>query len=258
MRRVVITSMILAMVCGLGTAFGNPEGVCPDGKLIGHLKIIGCPNEKTGNIEDKAAGNVIFVLLGKGDQESVTDISLIQGDDFAVLDKDGTDGEASFQLPPTGLDPYVVGDKGTANTQSAYSVFLRALGTPGGSATMYTCATIAEDFGDWISNKELGTLTDPEVGDEVCSLEQITNDILVRNSSKPKFINVTAELLTIVFEVTVEVEEGVFDTFNVRVPIFSNLLEGPYWHYDNDGLKNLDVRFYDCSTDVSAGDPEAI
>jgi hypothetical protein len=74
----------------------------------------------------------------------------------------------------------------------------------------------------------------------------------VRNSSKPKFINVTAELLTIVF--LVEVVDDPDLTFYVRVPIFSDLLEGEYWKYDNEGLKNLDVRFYDCSTDVSEGD----
>jgi hypothetical protein len=61
---------------------------------------------------------------------------------------------------------------------------------------------------------------------------------------------VTAELLTVVFVVTAEDMEP----FYVRVPIFSDLLENEYWKYDNEGLKNLDVRFYDCSTDVSEGD----
>jgi hypothetical protein len=209
-------------------------------------------------MEDKAAGSVIFVDLGADGEPATTEISLIQGDDFAVLDKNGTDGDAVFMLPPTGLDPYIIGDKGSANTWSEYSVFIRALGTPGGKATITTCAEISELFDDWIDTKTQKKLLDPLPGDTVCSLEQVTNDILVRNSSKPKFINVTAELLTIVFLVEVDtnpdpaVEE--IETFYVRVPIFSDLLENEYWKYDNEGLKNLDVRFYDCSTDVSEGD----
>jgi hypothetical protein len=57
-----------------------------------------------------------------------------------------------------------------------------------------------------------------------------------------------------VFEVTVEVEEGVFETFQVRVPIFHESLEGEYWLYDNHGLRLLQVRFYDCSTNVATGE----
>ena len=250
---IVCLAVVMAVVFGFGNAFANPEGVCPDGKLIGHLKIIGVKKDKNVNMEDKAAGNVIFVDLGAVGESATTEISLIQGDDFAVLDKNGTDGDAVFMLPPTGLDPYIIGDKGTANTWSEYSVFIRALGTPGGKATITTCAEISELFDDWIDAKTQKKLLDPLPGDTVCSLEQVTSDILVRNSSKPKFINVTAELLTIVFLVTVEVE-GEDLTFYVRVPIFSDLLEDEYWKYDNEGLKNLDVRFYDCSTDVSEGD----
>jgi hypothetical protein len=256
MKKVIITSLILVMVLSLGTAFANPEGVCPDGKLIGHLKIIGVTNEKNVNMEDKGAGNVIFVNLGADGAPATTEIYLIQGDDFAVLDKNGTDGEASYQLPPTGLDPYIIGgDMTGVNTDSLYSVFLRALGTPGGKATITTCATISELFDDWIDTKTAKTLLNPLPGDTVCSIEQVTNDILVRvKGSKPKFINVTAELLTIVFLVTVDNGDDPDITFYVRVPIFSDLLENEYWKYDNEGLKNLDVRFYDCSTDVSAGD----
>ena len=260
MKKVIITSLIVMMVLSMGTALANPEGVCPDGKLIGHLKIIGVKSDKNVNMEDKAAGNVIFVDLGADGEAARTDIYLIQGDDFAVLDKNGTDGEASYQLPPTGLDPYIIGgDMTGVNTWSAYSVFLRALGTPGGKATITTCGELTDAFGEWIDNKTLKTLLDPLPGDTVCSLEQVTSDILVRNSSRPKFINVTAELLTIVFEVTVDAdptEGGVsIETFYVRIPIFSDMLENVYWQYDNEGLKNLDVRFYDCSTDVSANDP---
>jgi hypothetical protein len=253
MKKTVIASLVIVMVLGLGTALANPEGVCPDGKLIGKLNIIGVKSDKTVNMEGKGGG-VIFVDLGAEGDAATTEISLIQGDDFAVLDKNGTDGEASFMLKPTGLDPYFVDDKGGANTWSNYSVFIRALGTPGGKASIMTCATLTDLFEPWIENKTLKQLLTPLPGDTVCSVEQVTSDILVRNSNKPKFINVTAELLTIVLAVTVDVEDGPDETFYVRIPIFDPMLEGEYWQYDNEGLKNCEIRFYDCSTDVSEGD----
>jgi hypothetical protein len=257
MKKVILTSLILAMFAV--TAFANPEGVCEDGKLLGKVNIIGVKSDKTVNMEDKGGG-VIFVDLGADGDPCETDIYLIQGDEFAVLDKNGTDGEASLMLMPTGLDPYIIGDKGTANTWSNYSVFVRALGTPGGKATITTCAELTDAFGTWISTKTLKQLISPLPDDTVCSIEQVTNDILVRNSSKPKFINVTAELLTIVFMVTVDAnpDPTVEDLqyFYVRIPIFDPMLEGEYWRYDNEGLKNCEIRFYDCSTDVSEGDAD--
>ena len=244
---IVCLAVVMAVVFGYGSAFANPEGVCPDGKLIGHLKIIGVKKDKNVNM-DQGAGNVIFVDLGEAGEPATTEISLIQGDDFAVLDKNGTDGYASFMLPPTGLDPYVIGgDMEDVNTDSLYSVFIRALGTPGGKATIMTCADVTEAFADFISNKTGKVLL--SVGGD-CSIEQVSSEILVRERGKPKFINVTAELLTVVFEVTLT--DG--SVILVRVPIFDDTLENEYWKYDSEGLKNLDVRFYDCPTDVSAGD----
>jgi hypothetical protein len=253
MKKVIITSLILVMVLSIGAAFANPEGAC-DGKLLGKVNLIGVKSGKTVNMEDKGGG-VIFVGLGEEDNPVETDIYLIEGDEFKVLDKNGTDGEASLMLMPTGLDPYIIGgDMTGVNTWSEYSVFVRALGTPGGKATITTCATISDLFDDWIDQKTQKQLLGPLPGTTLCSLEQVSNTILVRNSSKPKFINVTAELLTIVFLVTVDNGDDPDITFYVRIPIFSDLLENEYWKYDNEGLKNCEIRFYDCSTDVSEGD----
>jgi len=250
MKKVILTSLIVMMVAG--ATFANPEGICPDGKLIGKLNIIGVKNDKNDNMEDKAAGNVIFVDLGAENDPATTEIYLIQGDDFAVLDKNGTDGEASFELPPTGLEAYFL--PADVPKMSAYSVYIRALGTPGGKAAITTCAELTELFGTWISNKTTKQLIDPLPEDTVCSMEQVTSTMLVRNSSKPKFINVTAELLTILFEVTVG-EGTEEETFYVRIPIFDPMLEGEYWKYENEGLKNCEIRFYDCETNVAANDP---
>ncbi|HSQ48860.1 MAG TPA: hypothetical protein VLL96_04155, partial [Candidatus Deferrimicrobiaceae bacterium] len=87
-----------------------------------NLNIIGT-KEKNGDMT--GGGNVIFVKLWGAD----TRINLVKGDDFAVLDKDGTDGSATLQL----MDPY----PGTT-TDAAYRIYVRALGKPGGFIGMTT------------------------------------------------------------------------------------------------------------------------
>jgi hypothetical protein len=272
MKRVVLASLIVMMIAPV--TFAKPEGVCEDGKLIGHLKIIGVKNDKNANMEDIAAGSVIFVGLGKDDQLDRTKIYLSMGEDFAVLDKNGTDGEAAFQLPDPDLDPYVIGgdmtnpDGTPVDTESAYSVFIRSLGKPGGWATITTCADLQDStFGGLLPGSLVSVLNRQE-GTAYCSIEQVGQEITERKAGKSKFTNVTAELTTIVFRVEVEVVIGTdpdtgepiteIQVVCVRVPIFDPILHGEYWEYDNYGLKNLDVRFYDCPTptDVSAGDGE--
>src|SRR5690349_23807503 len=82
-----------------------------------NLNIIGVPHNKSPNM--KGSGNVIFVGLGTSDTTVSAKILLSQSADgvFQVLDKNGTDGEASFALPVPGT----------------YTVWARTLGTPGDS-----------------------------------------------------------------------------------------------------------------------------
>jgi hypothetical protein len=262
MKKALVASLIVAMMAGM--AFANPEGICPDGKLIGHLKIIGVAKDKNANM-DGAAGNVIFVGLGSTGQADRTKIYLFEGDDCAVLDKNGTDGEAAFQLPDPNLDPYLIGDPGDADTISAYSVFIRPLGKPGGWATITTCADLLDStFADLLPGTLVRVLNRKEGLNTYCSIEQVGSEITLRKTGKSVFANVTAELLTIVFQV--EVQTGVdpitgapiLEVVCVRVPIFDDILQNEYWEYDDYGLKNLDVRFYDCPTDVSAGDGDLV
>ena len=68
----------------------------------------------------------------------------------------------------------------------------------------------------------------------------------MRTKGKSSFTNVTAELLTIVFRVEVDLDgDGATDIIeDVRVPIFNDIIENEYWEYDNHGLKLLQARFY--------------
>jgi len=177
------------------------------------LNIIGTSDKNadmTGN-----SGHRIFVKLWGGD----TKIMLIEGDDFAVLDANGTDGQASFQLP----NPDPDGDGTTV-----YSVFARALGKPGGGADMTTCAT------------------DPSDGAEICSV--ITLE-LRRAKGPSKFENVSKYLLYIYADLD---DDGNLE----RLALFDNRLQGYFWDYDNYGLRIAQLRFYPCSSTVpDASDP---
>ena len=241
MKKLLTFTLVLALAMTLGYGFAFADNGAPDAKKVYSLNIIGVSHDKDAAMDDNS-GHRIFVPL-----EGKAKIELIEGDDFAVLDANGTDGPAQFQLPNPGLDPYVIGDKGSADTMSDYSVYVRPLGKPGGWATITTCADLAgSTFAGLLGTK---VLNDNCFGGGYASVEQVGQDITMRDKGPSKFQNVTAELLTIVFQV--ETDAG---TVYVRVPIFDPIIEGEYWEYDNHGLKILQVRFYNNQTDVSLND----
>src|SRR5689334_15021270 len=108
-------ALALFTVANVSAATGNGA---PSGAHY-NLNIIGVPKDKSADMTGDN-GHRIFVKLGGN-----TKINLAEGDTFQVLDANGTDGSASFQLP----DPDPDNDGVTA-----YSVYARALGKPGGSS----------------------------------------------------------------------------------------------------------------------------
>jgi hypothetical protein len=202
-----------------------------------NLNIICVPKGKTANMTG-TQGRTIFVAC-----DGTSKINLIEGTDFLVLDRNGTDGSASFQLPPTDTgvitDQPGVNDECTLNLDgsftcgtgtSVYSVFARALGNRLGTAVMMLCGL-------------------DDLGLPVCGLD---NQLKLDASGRPaKFENVTANLLYI-YNVTIN---GVFYK---RIPLFSDVLQDYFWNYDNNGLKLLQLRFYHCTTVVPADWPGPI
>ena len=178
----------------------------PSGAHYG-LNIIGVPKNKTASMTDNLGHRIFMPLYGK------SKILLSEGD-FQVLDANGTDGSASFQLPSPDPD----GDGITS-----YSVFARALGKPGGSAKIVTCAT------------------DPITLEEVCST---LSYVAVRNKGKSSFTNVSQELLFIYADL-----DG--DGTDERYPLFDDRLKDYFWEYTNTGLKLLQLRFYEVVTNVN-------
>lgn len=218
MKKLLIAATAMASML-VSPAIAQTGNGAPSGSHY-TLNIIGM-NDKNMP-ENIASGHVIFVKLWGNDSK----ILLSEGD-FQVLDKDGTDGTASFQLPSPDDD-----NDGT----TSYSVFARALGTPGGSSSTTTCGTDAVD--------DDGTGTVDEAGDVLCSEISM---VLVRDTGKSRFSNVSKYLLYVYQDV-----DGDGDT--ERVPLFGDELEGYYWDYDNSGLRIAQLRFYPCATTVPDAD----
>ncbi len=194
----------------LSKAIDDAFKVTGNGGLSGShftLNIIGVSKDKNPDMTGNK-GHRIFVKL-----QGNTKILLTEGD-FEVLDANGTDGEAAFMLPCPDAENDGI---------TEYSVFARALGKPGGSSTMTTCAT------------EVAT------GDQYCS---IYSSVQVRSTGKSRFQNVSRELLYIYADL-----DG--DGHVERYPLFDEALRDYFWSYDNYGLKLLQLRFYEVPTDVN-------
>lgn len=278
MRKLLILGIILSLFTACEkNPHDNPEFdgtsglLSSDGtKLVGqhyNLNIIGVQHEKTADMTG-SNGHVIFVGLGDKNVAVTTRIYLFDSadsedsdDDFRVLDANGTDGEAAFELPKPGYDPYVVENPGDADVISDYSIYVRPLGKPGGWATITTCADLVGDAGtaflSFFSNADRHEIQNAidDVTGAYCSVEQVGADVTLREKGKSSFTNVTAELTSIVFELVLyDSEDVVIGTYHVRVPIFDDLIENEYWKFDNNGLKLLQVRIYPWGTDVTYAD----
>jgi hypothetical protein len=170
-----------------------------------NLNIIGVPKDKTADMTDNSGHRIFVKLQGK------SKILLSEGEEFQVLDANATKGPGEFQLPNPDPDN---------NGQTLYTVYARALGTPGGQAVVTTCATVIDE----------------ETGEEeeVCSNMQYVG---VRSAGKPRW-DVADQLLYI----SVDLDgDGVDESY----PLFSEELQDYFWDYDNNGLKLLQLRFYE-------------
>ena len=197
-----------------------------------NLNIIGVPKDKTADMNNND-GHRIFVQLinttgsTAGDiiGKNFTDISKVNtillapapaGESFRVLDANATDRSgAVFQLP--------------FDVSATWTVWARALGTPGGKADMTTCATV--------------TVIDPTT--LVTTQEVVCSTTLkLERTKNAKFQNVTSDLLTITLSAADATLAGCTST---TVGLFAPCLQNYFWNYDNHGLKLLQLRFYPVS-----------
>lgn len=202
---------LLAIPCLLSQVPTESEAKGGNGAPSGAhytLNIIGVPKDKTATMDSNQGHRIFVRLAGK------TKILLKEGSSFQVLDANATDGSGAFQLPNPDPDNDGV---------TEYSVFARALGKPGGKASMTTAAV------------------DPVTGDVYYSVETA---VFIRNKGGSKFQNVSRELLYVFADIDAD---GVLD----RVPLFDSRLQDYFWEYDNSGLKVVQLRFYPVSTNTN-------
>jgi hypothetical protein len=184
------------------------------------LNIIGVSKEKSPNMTG-GDGHRIFVGLGKTGEPANTKINLTEGD-FLVLDANGTDGVAAFQLP----NPDPDGDGTTS-----YSVYYRALGKPDGKATMQSCYTDAT--GTWCAADFAG-------GVAPITIERTKGAVA-------KFVNVSKDLLFVDFCTAWDAITGACTSVS-QISLFSDKQISYLWSYDNEGLKVAQLRFYEVPT----------
>jgi len=154
--------------------------------------------------------------------------------EFGVIDANATDSNgALFGIP----DP-CVGDDSTDGCTPTYHIWARAR-AGSGSATITTCAD------------ETGTGFDGS-DDIWCG----DNGVTLSKQSAFKAVNVTDALLhmTIYVNDLTDPElaacidpgaagtDGLTDTYDIY--LFDRCFENYFWNYDNNGLKNLELRFY--------------
>ncbi|MFM2183119.1 MAG: hypothetical protein RJB61_1413 [Actinomycetota bacterium] len=184
--------LVAAGAIGLGAASTSAGNGAPSGNHY-NLNIIGVSNPKKTTMTDTQRRTIFVPLVGN------CKIMLGEGA-FTVVDGNCTDGTSTFQLPAPGT----FGD-------SDYSVWVRELGQPGGSATMEVCY-------------------DDNMGYTWCDPDVVT---LVRLKGKSSFSNVTNQLLYI------DLEGG------GRMALFDQAGYDYWWDYDNNGLRLVQMRFYE-------------
>jgi hypothetical protein len=135
------------------TAFAAGNGA-PSGSHY-TLNIIGVSKGKTSAMTGSDR-HTIFVALGSKTTSVQSKIDLYQGEDFQVCNGNGFDAAtdcagnqiaatgAVFQLP---CNPNISDDQDAlaecdGGPEDSYAVYARALGQPGGSAVITTCATV--------------------------------------------------------------------------------------------------------------------
>ena len=197
----LLASLVLVPVTAQVLTTGNGA---PSGSHF-NLNLIGFPKD-TSTLSSHLGGNVIFVPLnGRGE------ICLMAGSTFAVISNVATNS-CSLTPTPTGAifelpNPAI----------TSYTVWVRALGKPGGNGALSTCAI------------------DPTTGDTICSTQQV---LVFRTHGRQTFADVTSQLTSVCGTAVLTL------TGQNCVNIFDPALQGFFWQYDNNGVKLLQLRFY--------------
>jgi hypothetical protein len=226
MKRLSVLTAALVVATGVA-APASAGGIDLNGPHY-NLNILGKEHDKTATMTGSNR-HTIFVALGKN-AEVTSRIYLTPGP-FEVCDGNAFDAAhdctgtvvhdkgAVFQLPcNTAVPDATACAEGTS--PASYAIWGRALGKPGGSVTMTTCAT------------------DPTTLELVCDTDNAFT--FERRKGKSTFFNVTKQLTTLYACFNV----GTATEFCETLSLFDPVLEDYFWQYANKGLRHLQLRFY--------------
>ena len=205
-RRSIAAALALTVCASTPALAGN--GLDVNGAHY-NLNILGkttCGIASTGS-----SGHVIQVLLNSNDGSQNGKLAttldkrnkiFLSPGPFGVTDPNACDGDgAAFSLPAGG-----------------YSVWARALGKPGGKATLSLCA--------------VDTMGTADTADDVLACNTGESVVsMTRKGGQPVFTNVTKELTTLTYAGT---------AYN----LFDSTFQSYFWDYDNNGMRLLQLRFY--------------
>ncbi|HEX7120505.1 MAG TPA: hypothetical protein VF212_17060 [Longimicrobiales bacterium] len=230
-----------------------------------HLNVIGVPKDKSVTLDDnnghrifvqlwsdnvvtnpggknnhlkKGGGddqNQIFLCNSTNDEGDSTDprcAAYGNPDTWGVIDANATDGDGALLAVP---DP-CAGNDSTDGCTPRYQIYARA--RAGGSATITTCGEEEEAFDDF--------------QDTWCGSNGIT--LYPTKGRKAKNVSDNLLYMTITVDDTLDPElaacidpdgdstDGLPDSYDVY--LFDRCFQNYFWNYDNNGLKNLELRFY--------------
>jgi len=239
MRRLLFVLTVVCVCAALGTTAFAQVGQGLSGAHW-NLNIIGVPHDKTVPSMTDSSRHTIFVPLQSGlDVSRQVKIFYVPNIDnptqFQVLDGNATDdNEATIAVPFEYCVDYETG----CSELLSFDVYAVGLGKPKGAAIVTAECT----FDDTVLS---GECTD------LLQLPGFTINRTNLNSNKPKRENITE-----VFRASGCLDLGgligVCDTGDLS---FSNLwifnieqLAEYFWDYDNNGLKLMQVRFYETTS----------
>jgi hypothetical protein len=208
---VIIGILLVMVLCIPGVSAASPWQV--HGAHY-NLNIIGVDNPD--HIVGDSDGHTMFVKLsGKTKILMTQDV----GGDFQVVDRNGLDGQTKFNIAP-----------------GYYNIYAIPHGKPGNHV----------DINAW------GNFTDAETGYQLINLGYVN---IARTSGKPQVVNINELFyvdvtLCVAYDDDLDVCTQWVEYRDYWVFAIDELIEY-WWDYDNDGLKQLQVRFYACTLDAS-------
>lgn len=229
-----VTTLVAGSLCGAAFAGQNLNGNgFPTGRHF-DLNIIGVQKDKVASMDFSNRHTIFVPLYTGGDVPRQVKIEYVAGEDFQVLDGNATnDNYALIQVPYEYCGDLTAG----CTNMLSYNVYARAVGKPGGTALVtaeceYTLSVVDPNGTAGLTCEDTLLMGSFDV---------------IRAKGKPQTQDISG-----IFRATGcldQTADGVCNTGDLE---FRNLwifnipqLDSYMWNYDNNGLKNMQIRFYE-------------